>query len=136
MHVGTNDIAKEQLRKFIEAVAENEDYGIENYGYDATVDSITDSVFGKDDFAMLMDINATCIGDMVDAIQLFNEVNGTDYDGIVAPKNDRAKMDYHSTILYTCKTLGRKLEKTPKKAPFLNKKQPSFQKRGVVVSNS
>lgn len=85
MQEGTNDITKEQLRKFVNAVAENEDYGIENYGYDATVDSVTDSVYGKDDFAMIMDINATSIGDMVEAIQLFNEINGTNYDGIIVP---------------------------------------------------
>lgn len=81
----THDITKEQLRKFVDAVAENEDYGIENYGYDATVDSVVDSVYGKDDFAMLMDINTTSIGNMVEAIELFNEVNGTNYDGIIAP---------------------------------------------------
>lgn len=85
MQEGTNDITKEQLRKFVNAVAENEDYGIENYGYDATVDSVTNSVYGKDDFAMIMDINATSIGDMVEAIQLFNEINGTNYDGIIVP---------------------------------------------------
>ena len=33
---GTSNITKEQLRKFVEAVAENEDYGIDNYDYDAT----------------------------------------------------------------------------------------------------
>ena len=82
---GTKDITKDQLRKFVEAIAENEDYGIDNYGYDATVDSVTDSVYGKSDFAMLMDINASCVGNMVEAIELFNEVNGTDYNGIVAP---------------------------------------------------
>lgn len=82
---GTNNITKEQLRKFVNEVAENEDYGIENYGYDATVDSVTESVYGKDDFAMIMDINATSIGDMVEAIQLFNEINGTNYDGIIVP---------------------------------------------------
>ena len=81
---GTKDITKDQIRKFVEAIAENEDYGIENYGYDATVDSVTDSVYGKSDFAMLMDINATSVGNMVEAIELFNEVNGTDYNGIVA----------------------------------------------------
>ena len=53
----TRNITKEQLRKFVEAVAENEDYGLENYGYAATVDSVTDSVWGKDDFGMLVDIN-------------------------------------------------------------------------------
>ena len=82
---GTNDITKEQLRKFVEAVADNEDYGIDNYGYGATVDSVTDGVYGKSDFAMLMDINASCVGNMVEAIELFNEVNGTNYNGIIAP---------------------------------------------------
>lgn len=82
---GTNDITKEQLRKFVEIIAENEDYGIENYGYGATVDSVVDSVYGKSDFAMLMDLNVSCIGNMVEAVELFNEVNGTDYNGIVAP---------------------------------------------------
>ena len=82
---GTNDITKEQLRKFVEVIAENEDYGIENYGYDATIDSVTDSVWGKGDFGMILDLNITCVGNMVEAIQLFNEVNGTDYNGIVVP---------------------------------------------------
>ena len=84
LQAGTNNITKEQLRKFVEEVSNNEDYGIENYGYDATVDSVTESVYGKDDFAMLQDINATSIGDMVEAVELFNKVNGTNYDGIVA----------------------------------------------------
>lgn len=82
---GTNYITKEQLRNFIEAIADNEDYGIDNYGYGATIDSVTDAVYGKSDFAMLMDINASCVGNMVEAIELFNEVNGTDYNGIIAP---------------------------------------------------
>ena len=64
VQAGTRNITKEQLRKFVEEVAENEDYGIENYGYGATVDSVTESVYGKDDFGMLLDINATAIGDM------------------------------------------------------------------------
>ena len=82
---GTNDITKDQLRKFVEAIADDEDYGIENYGYEATVDSVTSNVFGKGDFAMLMDINVTCVGNMVEAVELFNKVNGTDYNGIIAP---------------------------------------------------
>lgn len=82
---GTNDITKDQLRKFVEAIAEDEDYGIDNYGYDATIDSVTDSVYGKSDFGMILDLNISCIGDMVEAIELFNKVNGTNYDGIVAP---------------------------------------------------
>ena len=82
---GTNDITEDQLRKFVEAIADDEDYGIENYGYEATVDSVTSNVFGKGDFAMLMDINVTCVGNMVETIELFNKVNGTDYNGIIAP---------------------------------------------------
>lgn len=81
---GTYNITKEQLREFVAALAEDEDYGIENYGYNATVDSVTDSVYGKSDFAMLLDLNSGCVGNMVEAVKLFNEVTGTDYDGIVA----------------------------------------------------
>ncbi len=75
---GTNDITKDQLRKFVEAIAEEEDYGIENYGYGATIDSVTDSVYGKSDFGMLMDLNISCVGNMVEAVELFNKVNGTE----------------------------------------------------------
>ena len=55
--VSTNEktITRKQLRTFLEAVAENEDYGLENYGYGATVDSVLRSVYGKNDFAMLYD---------------------------------------------------------------------------------
>lgn len=82
---GTNNITKDQLRKFVEALAEDEDYGLENYGYGATIDSVTDSIYGKSDFGMLLDLNVSCVGDMVEAVELFNKVNGTNYDGIVAP---------------------------------------------------
>ena len=77
-------ITQTQLKKFLEAVAANEDdFSFENYGYGATVDSVLESVYGKSDFAMLYDINQTAIGDMVAAVELFNEVNGTDYDGLI-----------------------------------------------------
>lgn len=77
-------ITRAQLRKFLEAVAENdEDFSFENYGYGATVDSVLKSVFGKSDFAMLYDVNQTAIGDMVTAVELFNEINGTDFDGLI-----------------------------------------------------
>lgn len=86
MQSGDHNITKDQLRAFVESVAEDEDYGIDNYGYDATVDSVTDDIWSKkDDFAMLQDINAACVGDFVAAVKLFNEINGTDYDGIVVP---------------------------------------------------
>lgn len=77
-------ITQTQLKKFLEAVATNEDdFSFENYGYGATVDGVLESVYGKSDFAMLYDINQTAIGDMVAAVELFNEVNGTDYDGLI-----------------------------------------------------
>ena len=81
---GQNEITREQMRAFLEAVAENEDdYDLQNYGYGATVDSVLDQVYGKGDFEMLQDVSATAVGDMVAAIELFNEVNGTKYDGII-----------------------------------------------------
>lgn len=78
-------ITKAQMRKFLEAVAANEeDFSFENYGYGATVDSVLKSVYsGKTDFAMVYDVSQTAIGDMVGAVELFNEVNGTDYDGFI-----------------------------------------------------
>jgi hypothetical protein len=76
-------ITREQMRKYLEVVAENEDdYDIWNYGT-TDIDVILDKVFdGRSDFAMLQDVNATAIGDLVAAIELFNEVNGTSFDGI------------------------------------------------------
>lgn len=77
-------ITREQMRKYLEAVAENEDdYDIWNYGT-TDIDVILDKVFdGRSDFAMLQDVNATAIGDLVAAIELFNEINSTDFDGII-----------------------------------------------------
>lgn len=82
---GTHDITKAQLRAFIDEIANDDDYGIDNYGYGATPASVAADVWGKDDFAMLQDINATCVGDFAEAVKIFNRVNGTTYDGIVAP---------------------------------------------------
>lgn len=84
---GQHNISKAQMRKFLEAVFENDDeYSPENYGENATVDSVLKSVFGKGDFEMIQDVNATAIGDMVAAVELFNEVNGTEYDGLILEK--------------------------------------------------
>lgn len=84
---GTSDVSRAQVRSFLEAVAENEDYSIENYGnYD--VDSVLQNIMGKaatiDAFQVIQDVSLTAIGDMVEAAELFNKVNGTKYDGIVA----------------------------------------------------
>ncbi len=76
-------ITKTQIQKFLEAVAKNEDYSFENYGYEATVESVLKSVYGKSDFAMLYDISLTAIGDAVEAVELFNQINGTKFDGFI-----------------------------------------------------
>lgn len=86
LEYGKGTVSRAQVRKFLEAVAENEDYSIENYGsYD--VDSILQTIMGKsgsmDAFQLIQDINVTAVGDMVEAAELFNKVNGTNFDGIV-----------------------------------------------------
>jgi len=78
-------ITRSQMRKFLEAIAYDDDYGLENYGYGATVTSILNSIYGKSDFDMLQDISATAIGDLVKATEIFNEVNGTKFDGFILP---------------------------------------------------
>ena len=79
-------ITRDQMRRFLEAVKENdEDYSFENYGYGATVGDVLDSAYGKPDFAMLYDVDQTAIGNMVEAVELFNRVNGTDFDGFILP---------------------------------------------------
>lgn len=80
----SDTVTKSQIRNFLSAVAENEDYSIENYGtYD--VDEVLSGITSRDAFAVIQDINATAIGDFVEAVELFNSVNGTQYDGIVVP---------------------------------------------------
>lgn len=74
------------MRKFLEAVAANEDdFSFENYGYGSTPSSVLRSVYtsGRSDFAMLYDVDQTAVGDMVASVELFNKVNGTDYDGLI-----------------------------------------------------
>ncbi len=91
-------ISRLQMRKFLKAVSENEDYSIENYGtYD--IEKILQSVYeGKSDFAMIYDVSLTAIGDLVEATELFNGINGTAYDGFILDteavtfKSEQAKL--------------------------------------------
>lgn len=85
LQAGNKTFTRQQVRDYLQAVAENEDYGLDNYGRGATAESVLRSVWGKDDFGIITDINASCIGDMVAAVELFNEINGTALDGIVVP---------------------------------------------------
>lgn len=79
---GKTKVTTAQIRKFLEAVAENEDYSIENYGT-YNVEEILRKVTSRDAFAVIRDINTTAIGDFSEAIALFNEVCGTGFDGII-----------------------------------------------------
>lgn len=98
-----NAITKAQMRRFLKAVAENEDYSFENYGQGATVDTVLEDMFGKGDFEMLQDVSATAIGDLVEAVELFNDVNGTEYDSIRVPtetvifSSEQAKLTSNKT---------------------------------------
>ena len=81
-----NVITKKQMLNFLKAIEnDGEDYDLYNYGEGATAESVLKSVWGKGDFEMLQDVSASAIGDLVAAVELFNEVNGTSYDGIVLP---------------------------------------------------
>ena len=81
-----HNLTKDQVLRFLEAVEENgEDYDLYNYGENATAKSVLDIVWGKGDFDMLQDISASAVGDLVAAVELFNEVNGTKYDGFILP---------------------------------------------------
>lgn len=84
LRAGGHTVNDADLRKFIEAVAENEDYGIENYGtYD--VDEVLEKIESRDAFAIIRDVNTTAIGDFAEAVKLFNEVCGTEFDAVVTP---------------------------------------------------
>lgn len=86
LQLGDNRFSESQIRNFVTEIAESDDYGIDNYGYGATIDSVVKDLMNKgDDFSILSDINASCIGDFVETVNLFNEINGTNYDGIVVP---------------------------------------------------
>ena len=84
LRAGGHTVNDADLRKFIEAVAENEDYSIENYGtYD--VDKVLEKIESRDAFAIIRDVNTTAIGDFAEAVKLFNEVCGTEFDAVVTP---------------------------------------------------
>jgi len=99
-----NVITKKQMLDFLKAIEnDGEDYDLYNYGEGATAESVLNSVWGKGDFEMLQDVSASAVGDLVAAVELFNEVNGTNYDGIIVPtetvtfKSEQAKLTSNKT---------------------------------------
>ena len=82
LQFGKNDITREQVKSFLSAVSENEDYDLYNYGTE-DINKIVDMVYRNDALQVIQDINATAIGELGEAIALFNEVNGTNYDSVI-----------------------------------------------------
>ena len=80
---GRTSVSKSEIKAFLKAVEENEDYGLENYGYGATAENVLRQMESRDAFQVIQDINATSIGDLVAAVELFNEVNRKKFDGII-----------------------------------------------------
>ena len=122
-------ITKSQFRKFLQAVIENEDYSFENYGYGATVESVLQSTYGKSDFLMLNDVSQTAIGDLVEAVELFNEVNSTDYDGIILDTE---------TVIFNSEQAKLTTNKKPTSDPDINfslKKSVEETKNLIAVHN-
>ena len=100
-------ITRKQLRTFLKAVAENEDYGLENYGYGATVDSVLRSVYGKNDFAMLYDVNQTAIGDMVAAVEIPQSIVHTRQTGFFGCVVNRCRTVARQSVICDQKGLAR-----------------------------
>lgn len=78
-------ITPKMVLKFLKAIDKNEDYGLYNYGYGSTPQNVLTKVYSTDssDFSIIQDINACCIGDMVEATLLFNKLNKTTFDGFI-----------------------------------------------------
>ena len=80
-------IKREQMLRFLQAVAENDEYDFANYGYGETPESMIDKIYtGKGDLLLIQDVSSTAIGDTGEAMRLFNEVNGTHFDSIITDK--------------------------------------------------
>lgn len=84
MKEGVQNLTKSDIRKLLSAVAENEDYSIENYGT-YNIDEILNKFSNTDAFSVLVDINATAIGNFAEALNLFNETLGTKYQSVETP---------------------------------------------------
>lgn len=84
MKEGVHNLTKSDIRKLLSAVAKNEDYSIENYGT-YNIDEILNKFSNTDAFSVLVDINATAIGNFAEALNLFNETLGTKYQSVETP---------------------------------------------------
>lgn len=80
-------ITEDEVLNLLNALYEDEDYGLDNYGYGATPESVLEQVYSEDksDFEILRDIDLTAVGDLVATTEMFNELNGTTFDGFIRP---------------------------------------------------
>lgn len=74
------------LLKYIEDGGEDGDLDLSNYGYGVTAKSLAKKLYNENDtdFKILRDINASSYGNFAELIELFNKLNGTNYDGIIS----------------------------------------------------
>ena len=87
LNTDKHTITLKQVYNFLVAVDKNDDYGLYNYGYGSTPKTVLGKVYREDrsDFNIIQDINTSCIGDLVEATLLFNQINGTNFDGFILP---------------------------------------------------
>lgn len=72
------------LKKFIEAVAEDKDYHLNMFGT-SDAGEILKRIDTQNLLTALQKINEEAIGDLTEAVELYNKVNNTDFDGIIKP---------------------------------------------------
>ncbi|MGI6071598.1 MAG: hypothetical protein ACOX75_01095 [Lachnospiraceae bacterium] len=73
---GTATATDTQIRRFLKAV--------ESRGKLDAAEAFK-NISSKDVFEVIRDVDNAAIGDMVEAVKLWNKANGTKYDGIIAP---------------------------------------------------
>lgn len=79
-------LSYDQVKKIVKEIAGNEDYGIENYGYNATVETVANELYKKDnDFKVLLDLNVASVGNFTELVELVNKILKTNFDGIITP---------------------------------------------------
>ena len=96
------------LKKFIEAVAEDKDYHLNMFGT-SDAGEILKRIDTQNLLTALQKINEEAIGDLAEAVELYNKVNNTDFDGIIKPtfmNNIIASALYTSQIKSATENIG------------------------------
>ena len=96
------------LKKFIEAVAEDKDYHLNMFGT-SDAGEILKRIDTQNLLTALQKINEEAIGNLAEAVELYNKVNNTDFDGIIKPtfmNNIIASALYTSQIKSATENIG------------------------------